>query len=649
MVDDDSKVGQNDSHWKHSMTDTIICVLLFVSTFILYLRFLAPTIFTGDSADATLASYALGMPHPPGFPVYTWVGHLFTLIPIGDIAYRVNLMSAFFGALAIPVVYAIIRSSAQKFEGRFSAGASRFGAIVGSMSLAFSITYWAQAEIAEVYTLNIFIIALMILFSLKWAEERNPKYLYLLSLLFGLSLGIHASNILFAPFFLAFLFLTDRKAMLDMRVLIPAIALFLAVGMIQIVYLYVRAMQVPAYMYSDIRSMNSFLSYITAKEYSAAPFSVSLSSGISMYVEFLAANFSLVGMAIGMAGLALSIKRDLLRSGFYISLFAVNVLYFVRFESGDIADKLVPSFMIFSIFIGLGIWEVLNIILGPLADENDSKKLLIKDNLGKVVLVVLVLIVSAIVPVTSYAAYSQEIDQMRSTELPFFLLDALKEVPANSTILDQWATCEPLKYYQVVHNVNPTVEIVGADPVDWTDRIDERTGKSSVFMVEIDKEVLKKYSEIPVLNMPGVGVLYKIYPGKMSFSAENSAIQNPINKSFDGTVRLLGTNLIQKNGERGFTITYFWQSQEKTPKDLIVYVDLVNENGNPVLEDVHVPIYGIYPTSKWVQGEVLAENYNVRLPSSVKPGNYQVFLMGIWNKEIPGDYERILLGNIEAE
>jgi len=37
MVDDDSKVGQNDSHWKHSMTDTIICVLLFVSTFILYL------------------------------------------------------------------------------------------------------------------------------------------------------------------------------------------------------------------------------------------------------------------------------------------------------------------------------------------------------------------------------------------------------------------------------------------------------------------------------------------------------------------------------------------------------------------------------------------------------------------------------------
>ena len=75
-------------------------------------RHLAPSIFTGDSADATIASYVLGIPHPPGFPVYAWIGHLFTFIPVGDIAYRVNLMSAFFGALVIPIVYMIIRLSA---------------------------------------------------------------------------------------------------------------------------------------------------------------------------------------------------------------------------------------------------------------------------------------------------------------------------------------------------------------------------------------------------------------------------------------------------------------------------------------------------------------------------------------------------------
>lgn len=68
------------------MLDLTVGLLLFLSTFIVYLEHLAPSIFTGDSADATIASYVLGIPHPPGFPVYTWVGHIFTFIPVGDIA-----------------------------------------------------------------------------------------------------------------------------------------------------------------------------------------------------------------------------------------------------------------------------------------------------------------------------------------------------------------------------------------------------------------------------------------------------------------------------------------------------------------------------------------------------------------------------------
>ena len=99
------------------MLDLIVSLLLFLYTFIVYLKHLAPSIFTGDSADATIASYVLGIPHPPGFPVYTWFGHIFTFIPVGDIAYRVNFMSALFGALVIPIVYMIIRSLAPQSQG----------------------------------------------------------------------------------------------------------------------------------------------------------------------------------------------------------------------------------------------------------------------------------------------------------------------------------------------------------------------------------------------------------------------------------------------------------------------------------------------------------------------------------------------------
>lgn len=365
-----------------------------------------------------------------------------------------------------------------------------------------------------------------------------------------------------------------------------------------------------------------------------------------MYVEFLAANFSLVGMAIGIVGLALSLKRDWLRPALYASLFAVNVLYFVRFDSGDIADKLVPSFLMFALFIGLGIWEILAMIPGRSALGGEDKKMLDKGNLGKVFLVVLVVIISASIPVTSYAAYSQEVDRSASSGLSYFLLEALKEVPANSTILDQWGTSGPLKYFQITQNVNPTVEIVAADPVDWMGRIDERIAKKQIFMLEIDEEVLKKYSEIPVMNMPGIGVLYKIYPGKMSFTVENPVILNPINKSFNGAVRLLGYNLNQDKENRSFTITYFWQGLEKVSNDLIIYIDLVNQDGDPVLEDLHAPIYGMYPTSRWIKNEMLAESYNVHLPPTVESGTYQVFLTGVWDQDL-GSYDRTLLGNIE--
>jgi hypothetical protein len=162
--------------------DLIISIFLFLLTFIVYIKYLAPTIFTGDSADVTMASYFLGIPHPPGFPVYTWIGHLFTFIPVGDVAYRVNLMSAFFGALVIPVVYMIIRIFALKSKDGFENFASRCGAILGSLSLAFSIYYWSSAEIAEVDTLYSFFIVSMIILVLFWAEKKDIQLLYFLSL-----------------------------------------------------------------------------------------------------------------------------------------------------------------------------------------------------------------------------------------------------------------------------------------------------------------------------------------------------------------------------------------------------------------------------------------------------------------------------------
>src|ERR1051325_5016409 len=60
-----------------------------------YLFTLAPTIVGGDSGELVTAVATLGVPHPPGYPLYCLLGHLFTLlVPFGSVAYRVNLFSA---------------------------------------------------------------------------------------------------------------------------------------------------------------------------------------------------------------------------------------------------------------------------------------------------------------------------------------------------------------------------------------------------------------------------------------------------------------------------------------------------------------------------------------------------------------------------
>ncbi|MBN1383999.1 MAG: DUF2723 domain-containing protein, partial [Elusimicrobia bacterium] len=86
-------------------------IITFLLSFAVYLATLCPTVYVGDSGEFATAAYTLGITHPPGYPLYVILGKIFTIIiPFGNIAYRVNLMSAFFGALTCALVYLIVRN-----------------------------------------------------------------------------------------------------------------------------------------------------------------------------------------------------------------------------------------------------------------------------------------------------------------------------------------------------------------------------------------------------------------------------------------------------------------------------------------------------------------------------------------------------------
>ncbi|MQY69884.1 MAG: DUF2723 domain-containing protein [Firmicutes bacterium] len=99
-------ISQSDRGGKRMRA--LIPFLLFLVSFGVYLKTLCPTVYIGDSGELIAAAYTLGIPHPPGYPLYCLLGKLFTLLPFGTIAYRVNLMSAFFASLTIVLIYLIV-------------------------------------------------------------------------------------------------------------------------------------------------------------------------------------------------------------------------------------------------------------------------------------------------------------------------------------------------------------------------------------------------------------------------------------------------------------------------------------------------------------------------------------------------------------
>ncbi len=192
-------------------------VLLFTS--IIYLMTVQRTFSFWDCGEFVACSYILGVPHPPGTPLFVVIGRLFSLLPVAeDIGFRVNLLSALSTSFASMFGYFIVvRLIRDWFDGdadlprrvgMYAAG------VIGSLLMAFSLTNWSSAVEAEVYGLSMLLITLLIWLSLRWAECRGTrqaqKYLILIFFLGVLSTAIHLTVYLVMPMIMLMMLLLDE-------------------------------------------------------------------------------------------------------------------------------------------------------------------------------------------------------------------------------------------------------------------------------------------------------------------------------------------------------------------------------------------------------------------------------------------------------
>src|SRR5437867_66217 len=187
--------------------DWISFIITFLLTFAGYLYTLAPDLTLEDCGELATGSFYAGVPHPPGYPVWTVYSWIFTwLVPIGNIAYRVAISSAFAGALACGLVAMMVsRGSSMIMEGiaelrsiekRFENALCLVCGFVAGVVIGFNGFMWSQAVIVEVYTLSALSMVGVLACMLRWIyAPHQRRYLYLAFFLFGICVNNHQSLI----------------------------------------------------------------------------------------------------------------------------------------------------------------------------------------------------------------------------------------------------------------------------------------------------------------------------------------------------------------------------------------------------------------------------------------------------------------------
>ena len=223
----------------------------------MYVVTLCPTVYVEGSGELIGATHFLGTPHPTGYPLFCLIGRLFSaFLPIANIAYKVNLATAFTAAAAVAALCALLQSR----------GCGAFASLGAAVAFALSQTFWNQSVVAEVYGLSTLLAVLVIGVGLKASDSRDLRWYLLLAYLMGMGVTTHLSQVLVWPGLLLLL-LWRRLEVIRSRAFAGLAGLGVAVGLSPVVYLLIRNEVGPGFHWGPIDGFADLWAHITGAVY----------------------------------------------------------------------------------------------------------------------------------------------------------------------------------------------------------------------------------------------------------------------------------------------------------------------------------------------------------------------------------------------
>lgn len=461
-------------------------IFLLIGVFLFYLKTLAPTVLWGDSAKLTISAYTLNLDCTPGsHPLHGLIGSLFNLIPFGNIAYRQNLMSAFFASLTVFLLYLVI----------FKITNSRLSSICAALSLTVSHTFWHLAVINETYSLLSFFFVLLILILLIWQKSQDNRLLYLFFFLLALSISNNGLMVFFIPAYMIYFlcFGQNRKILIKSNIFLIFISFLLGSSLLIFLFIHKR------------HSLTQILSYNVV-----IPFTRYYRTFYKMVLEtikypiYLLYQFPVLGFFLGLKGIRRFFKLD---KKLFLLLLVIAIID-ICFAGGYMRQKqfylLIPSYLIFAIFIGIGFNSI-------------------KNNYSKIVIILIMICLPILLYYNvPFILDSLHIDLVKARSLPYrdnnryFLLpdksnyfgaymygkETLEIVEPNSILIADFTPLAVIKYLRIVENKSCNAKIIFSESIDIQKFIAKNIDHYIIYLADLEpyydiNNLRQKYSIVP--------------------------------------------------------------------------------------------------------------------------------------------------------
>lgn len=370
-----------------------VITALFV--FIIYLITLAPSVVQIDSGELAAVQATLGIAHPTGYPLFTMLGYLFSLVPLPFTKIlQLNILAAIYCSAAVGVFtytikYCLDNLSVFKSKGSNQREAAKKGkkkgkyqiekefskvelsdhiklltAVFGGLILAFSRTFWFQSTSVEVYSLHLLLMTLIILFLLMAYVKsfKNDKLAHWFVFAFFLALGFtnHLTTLMILPataylYFSRYKFTTASFVRLGLMIL-----LFIVILVAVYSYLPLRASQNPILNWGNPIDWERIYRHITGRQYQVWLFTSFDSAGkqFSFFWSILPFEF-FVGLILVVVGLFSSLFKSKKLGLFVLITFVFTVLYSINYDIHDIDSYFLLAFVMLAFFAALGALKIL--------------------------------------------------------------------------------------------------------------------------------------------------------------------------------------------------------------------------------------------------------------------------------------------------